>query len=196
MPYSRKHKEQTKQRIINCAQKLFKTHGYKNVSIDQIMAEANLTRGGFYAHFKSKKSLVTACLQSSDGRQFLMALMPTGKADTYETCIEKLLTGYLSVHHRDNPAIGCPVAALGNSAEHVGGDASSAYASLVEGMASSLQSKLLTTMPVDQIYAVISQAVGCLNMARATIERPDLSLKILVSGQNALKRFILINSKH
>ena len=42
MPYSLQHKEKTRQRILASAYKLFSTKGYDNVSINEIMAEANL----------------------------------------------------------------------------------------------------------------------------------------------------------
>ena len=50
-------KEPVRQRIIRSAGRLFNLHGFAAVSIDQIMAGAGLTRGGFYAYFNSKSEL-------------------------------------------------------------------------------------------------------------------------------------------
>ena len=55
-------KETTRQRIIENAGRLFRRHGYNGVGIDDIMAAADLTRGGFYAHFASKQELFAATL--------------------------------------------------------------------------------------------------------------------------------------
>jgi Bacterial regulatory proteins, tetR family len=48
MPCAPEHKEQTHARIVDCARRMFNRHGFEAVSIDQIMASAGLTRGGFY----------------------------------------------------------------------------------------------------------------------------------------------------
>ena len=57
MPYSANHKAETRARIVESARALFNRHGFTEVSIDEIMASAGLTRGGFYNHFKTKDEL-------------------------------------------------------------------------------------------------------------------------------------------
>ena len=57
MPYPKGHTDATRMRIVRSAQRLFNAHGFEAVSIDQIMAGAGLTRGGFYAYFGSKSEL-------------------------------------------------------------------------------------------------------------------------------------------
>ena len=47
MPYSLKHKQQTRERIVNSARRLFNRKGFTEVTIDEIMKNAGLTRGGF-----------------------------------------------------------------------------------------------------------------------------------------------------
>ena len=64
MPYSADHKHRTRARIVESARILFNRHGYESVSIDMVMAEAGLTRGGFYNHFKSKEELFAAAVAS------------------------------------------------------------------------------------------------------------------------------------
>ncbi|WP_417593748.1 TetR/AcrR family transcriptional regulator [Parasphingorhabdus sp.] len=57
MPYSAEHKRRTRTKIVEAARILFNRHGFENVTIDQIMDAAGLTRGGFYNHFKNKQAL-------------------------------------------------------------------------------------------------------------------------------------------
>lgn len=57
MPYSPAHKARTRERIVESARHLFNRCGFAGVSIDEIMAEAGLTRGGFYNHFGAKEEL-------------------------------------------------------------------------------------------------------------------------------------------
>ena len=189
MPLNKQHKAQTRARILESAQNLFKSQGYKNTGIDQIMSGAGLTRGGFYAHFKSKNDLIAASLGGQNGNRFMASLM-TSSEIPFPARVDGLLQGYLSTSHRDNPGGGCPVAAVSSSVGQMGGDAALAYGRLFDGMARALQKHLLSAMTIDQIYAVITQAVGCLQMARAVKHDDQLSGKILASGRLALKTLI------
>ena len=47
----------TRQKIVRSARRLFNRHGFDAVSIDEVMADAGLTRGSFYSYFESKGDL-------------------------------------------------------------------------------------------------------------------------------------------
>ena len=71
MPWNAEHKTQSRDRILSSAAQLFSHQGFDAVSIDDVMAHAGLTRGAFYAHFKSKsdmyhQSMVAGALLSRD----------------------------------------------------------------------------------------------------------------------------------
>jgi TetR/AcrR family transcriptional regulator, transcriptional repressor for nem operon len=57
MRYSRQHKDRTRCRIVESAARLFAAGGYAATSIEDIMRDCDLTRGAFYAHFRSKGRL-------------------------------------------------------------------------------------------------------------------------------------------
>src|SRR6266481_9845360 len=57
MPYPPDHKQQTRQKIVKTAARLFNKKGYSEVTIGEIMTAAGLTHGGFYRHFRSKDAL-------------------------------------------------------------------------------------------------------------------------------------------
>ena len=57
MPYSPKHKRESREKILESARRLFNNKGFSEVSIDEIMENAGLTRGGFYRHFRDKDEL-------------------------------------------------------------------------------------------------------------------------------------------
>jgi len=50
---------QTKRKIYVTAKDLFKKYGYDNVSVDNIVEAAGISKGGFYVHYESKDSLAT-----------------------------------------------------------------------------------------------------------------------------------------
>lgn len=53
----------TRQRIIAAATELFYLHGYNATGLDKVIAAAEVTKGNFYYHFKSKEVLAAATLQ-------------------------------------------------------------------------------------------------------------------------------------
>lgn len=56
----------TKQKIYETAMPMFMEKGYDNVSINDICRKMDLTKGAFYAHFKSKDQLVVEMILSVD----------------------------------------------------------------------------------------------------------------------------------
>jgi len=49
--------------IIDAAEKLFYQNGYENTSVQDVLDELHLSKGGFYHHFESKLSLLEAICQ-------------------------------------------------------------------------------------------------------------------------------------
>jgi AcrR family transcriptional regulator len=62
LPYVPEHKAETRIRILESARRLFNRNGLSAISIDEIMAGAGLTRGGFYSYFDSKEELVAEAI--------------------------------------------------------------------------------------------------------------------------------------
>ena len=53
---------QTKKRIYETADQLFRKYGFENVSVDSIVEMAGVSKGTFYVYFDSKNSLAAALL--------------------------------------------------------------------------------------------------------------------------------------
>ena len=72
MSYPAEHRQLTKQKIVRSARRLFNRRGFDTVSIDDVMADAGLTRGSFYSYFESKGDLYAeAVTQILDEKQLL-----------------------------------------------------------------------------------------------------------------------------
>ena len=65
-PNSRK--EETHERIVDAAGRAIRRQGYAGVGVADVMKEAGLTHGGFYAHFDSRDALLVEALEHA-GRQ-------------------------------------------------------------------------------------------------------------------------------
>ena len=112
MRYSKDHKKKTRQKILETAGKLIKKQGVKNTSIDQIMGEAGLTRGGFYAHFKSKNQLVSEMLKLNTG---LMRMLMEREGDEDDELVAetiRIFTTYLNPENRKKVGTGCTLATM------------------------------------------------------------------------------------
>ena len=82
MPYTAKHKQDTRRRILESARRLFNSKGFAEVSIGEIMAKAGLTDGGFYRHFNDKSELYAEAVQSflcAGGAQAVAAAAPRAR---------------------------------------------------------------------------------------------------------------------
>lgn len=58
--------EETRSKLIQAARKSFALHGYANASMDELTADAGLTRGALYHHFGDKKGLLQAVVDQID----------------------------------------------------------------------------------------------------------------------------------
>ena len=105
--YAPEHNEATRERILEAASRLFREHGIAAVGLAKIMAEADLTVGTFYTHFKSKEALLREALVRS-----LQARHAALEQALREGDLEMAVRAYLSPEHRDGSGAGCPVAAL------------------------------------------------------------------------------------
>lgn len=100
MPYSAAHKAETRHRIVETARILFNRCGFSEVSIDRIMMEAGLTRGGFYNHFKNKDELYAEAIASFlAGRKKSCKDGSGDPPDVNQSAIESLVENYLSTSH-------------------------------------------------------------------------------------------------
>ncbi len=57
---------ETRKKLFYSAVRLFHSHGYHNVTIDDIAREANTSKGAFYFHFKSKESVIIEAIREVD----------------------------------------------------------------------------------------------------------------------------------
>ena len=181
MGYPPEHKQQTRARIVESARRLWKAKGYANVSIGEIMKDAGLTHGGFYAHFQSKEELFAEAALDTAVLERYRALRADPLVPTLAV-FESVLDTYLSAGHRDNPAEGCPLVALSEDAWRMGKGVQAAYTQLAQ-YASAQMAELLGDEALS--HAALAAMVGAIQIARG-VDDPALSQKILDDVKAAL----------
>jgi len=183
MRYAPEHNEEARTRILEAASRLFREHGIEGVGLAAIMAEADLTVGTFYTHFKSKEALLQeSLLQSLKARN--EALRQALLAGDLELAVRT----YLSAEHRDAPGTGCAAAALAAEVARHPLPTRTTFASEVELGLDLLVERLSQRrgMKVSRAEgaAFFGLLVGTLQLARATPDRAA-SAAILEAGIRA-----------
>lgn len=116
MGHSRAEKAENRERILKEAALQAREGGLASLNIVKLMKSASLTHGGFYGHFASRAELEVEALKRAlvEGERRYRA---SGKSEGI-TDMKTLAKRYLSRTHRDNPAEGCAIAALGAEVGH------------------------------------------------------------------------------
>lgn len=75
---------ETKKRLIECARKLFREKGFYNTTVDDIVKEANSSKGSFYTHFKTKEDLIIHMLPIVDEAYITFLKMDIGTENSID----------------------------------------------------------------------------------------------------------------
>jgi TetR/AcrR family transcriptional repressor of nem operon len=110
MPPSRKHHNRIRDLVLQSAGRLFNRHGFNAVSIDDVMAEARLTRGSFYCYFASKSDLYAQSVA-----RVVHEDRENSKGSGSERALaDKIVHDYLSEAEQDSTADTFPMIGLPN----------------------------------------------------------------------------------
>lgn len=185
---SKQQMEHNREAIIQVSSKLFRAHGLNGVSLNDLMAAAGLTHGGFYGHFASKDELAAIAgqkaIEASDDRWRHIS------QETGLQGLDALVDFYLSPSHRDNAAEGCVITALASDVAREGDSKpiSEVYLKGVKGLLARLESLSDIEDAArrrNQALAQLAMLCGALTLARATAG-DALSGEILDAARHAL----------
>jgi AcrR family transcriptional regulator len=90
----------TKAELIRAGRELFASHGYANVSAEQIVAAAGLTRGALYHHFGDKRGLFVAVIEDVEQENTHEITEAIGAADDQWTSIVLGIGRFLDICQR------------------------------------------------------------------------------------------------
>jgi TetR/AcrR family transcriptional regulator, transcriptional repressor for nem operon len=178
--YDSSHKSETRRRIIESAGRRLKRDGIDGSGIAALMSDAGLTNGAFYAHFGSKDDLVANVVADQlEIQAATMKALPPGRES-----IEQFIREYLSPGHRDQPAGGCPSAALLDEIGRCNAEIRDGYTSGVHAIIDAVASHLSPPDPAaarNRAIGLFTLIVGSLQFARA-VSDPALSDEVLETG--------------
>ncbi len=189
MRYSREHKLETHARIVKRASVRLREKGAHGIGVADLMKDAGLTHGGFYAHFDSREALVieafTHAMDRSTERWRKLA-----EQTPPEQRIAAIVDSYLTPMHRDDPGHGCAIPTLGAEIARESPRTRKAFAAKLEQMIDAIAAQipdLPRKAARKQATAAIATMMGTLVMARVA-GNGEFSEEILQFGTRGRAR--------
>ena len=169
-------KEASHERIVDAASRAIRRSGYDGTGVADIMKEAGLTHGAFYAHFASREAMLAeaadrAGAQSNAVAASVIAAVPPDQA------LQALMQVYLSKEHLESIETGCPISALGSEMPRQSPEVRSAATRRIKEMIDLIARQFPDWgQPAAHERALVTMAtmVGTLVLARA-VDDPALS---------------------
>jgi TetR/AcrR family transcriptional repressor of nem operon len=187
MRYSREHKLETHARIVKKASVRLREKGAHGIGVADLMKDAGLTHGGFYAHFDSREALVIEAFAFAMDRgterwRKLAAQTPPDKR------LATIVSSYLTTVHRDDPGHGCAIPTLGAEIARESPKTRKAFAAKLEQMVEMLADQIPEVprkAARKQAMAAIATMMGTLVLARIA-GTGGFSDEILGAGRDAV----------
>jgi AcrR family transcriptional regulator len=180
-------KEATHERIVKTAARAIRRSGYDGAGVAEIMKEAGLTHGGFYAHFDSREAMLAEAADRA-GAETVATMERIAAAAPPEQALQAIIRTYLSKAHVDGVETGCAVAALGSEMPRQSPQVRRAATRRIKEMIDLVGRH----SPVwgqsgahERALVTVATAVGALVLARA-VDDPKLSDALREAALNQL----------
>jgi TetR/AcrR family transcriptional regulator, transcriptional repressor for nem operon len=174
VPHPSSQKPETRERTLKSARHLFNRRGFAGVTIDEVMAEAGLTRGGFYKHFDTKEELYAEaitqfnCDRPEEGAEAWWGAHVDPSARGPQRA-KMIVNAYLSKEHFRDRDGSCPMVGLPSDAARGGEAVRAAYRQVLERMARAFEANLppCQLSSRERALALVALCVGGMVLARA-----------------------------
>jgi len=174
-PNASSRKEITHTRIVETAARAIRRSGYDGTGVADIMKEAGLTHGGFYAHFASRDAMLAEAADHAGEETIAIAKRIFAEVPG-DQGLQALMQVYLSNEHMANIETGCSFAALGSEMPRQAPEVRKASTCRIKEMIALIKSRLSGQQADkdEKALVMLSTMVGTLLLARA-VEDPELS---------------------
>ena len=160
-------KEQSHGRIVEVAARAIRRAGYRGVGVADIMKEAGLTHGGFYAHFASRDALLVEAMQeASRDNQAVLSESIARRMAKGDSRFSALVRAYLNDTHLDRAENGCVVAALASEMTRQGDAVQDEARRRITYLVEFVRSALPEGVERQQAEVITATMVGALQLAR------------------------------
>ena len=183
-------KEQTRERILRAAARAIRKYGYEGVGVADVMKDAGLTHGGFYAHFESRDALLAAAaekagLESAESLaralakakpgDELLAIVDTYLADSHVTAAEQ--------------GLGCAIAAAGTDVPRQCPEVRRAVSRRIKALIGLVEQQFPEWgkgAAHEKAMSIVATLIGALMLARA-VDDAQLSKALRKSARELIR---------
>jgi TetR/AcrR family transcriptional repressor of nem operon len=186
MRYSKEHKQETHARIVRKASVRLREKGAHGIGVADLMKEAGLTHGGFYAHFDSREALVIEAFSYAMDRG-MEHWRKMAEQIPPEKRLETVVDSYLTSLHRDDPGRGCSLPTLGAEIARESPKTRKAFAAKLDQMIGMLADQIHGVPPKaarKQAVATLATMMGTIVLARIA-GSGEFSDEVLGAGRDA-----------
>ena len=182
-------KEQTRERILRAAARAIRKHGYEGVGIADVMKDAGLTHGGFYAHFESRDALLAAAAEQASAESteaFSRALAKAKPGEELMALIDTYLDRHVTAAEQ---GLGCALAAAGTEVPRQCPGVRRAVTRRIKDLVGLVERQFPDwgkPAAHEKAMAIVAQMVGALMLARAT-DDAQLSKTIRRAAREAIR---------
>ncbi|MEO1128095.1 MAG: TetR/AcrR family transcriptional regulator [Planctomycetota bacterium] len=158
----------TRTRILDAAAARFRTQGFAETSVAQVMRDAGLTHGGFYAHFPSKDDLFAESVRhaANTSGDWLERQVEHLEGEAW---INAWVDMYMSDAHCAHAGQGCPLPSLTSEVTRATSAAHDAFGHAVQRRLDRIIDHLPFDPPTARRIALMAyaQMAGAMMLARS-----------------------------
>lgn len=169
-------KEATHERIVDAAARAIRRSGYNGTGVADIMKDAGLTHGGFYAHFASREAMLAEAADRA-GNDAVVLMERVAAEVSPGRALPAMMQAYLSDEHVKSIETGCATAALGSEMPRQAPEVRRAATRRIKEMIDLVARQMPDwgqPSAHDHALVTVSLMVGTLVLARA-VDDPRLS---------------------
>jgi len=183
-------KEQTRERILRAAARAIRKQGYEGVGVAEVMKDAGLTHGGFYAHFESRDALLSAAAEQAGLESAESLARALAKAKPGGELLS-LVDTYLADNHvrAAEHGLGCAIAAAGSEVPRQCPEVRRAVSRRIKDLIGTIEQQLPgwgKPAAHEKAMAVVATMVGALMLARA-VDDAQLSKALRKSARESIR---------
>jgi TetR/AcrR family transcriptional regulator, transcriptional repressor for nem operon len=191
MPLTGRKASQSRERIVDAASRAMRRSGVRGVSVADVMKEAGLTHGGFYAHFPSRDALIAEALAhaGATSSEAIGAHMVQLSKGTGVTPFRAFIESYLSKIHVEDRESGCPVPSVCQEVSRQVPEVGDAARAVIRSLHKRVLHVLPRTAPRTAAWTVASTLVGAVQLSRAMGETAEGRAVLASTKAELLERY-------
>src|SRR5262245_8353761 len=181
-------KAETRERIVRAAARALRKHGYEGLGVAEVMKDAGLTHGGFYAHFPSRDALLVEAAERA-GAESIETLSRAVRAARPGGELAALVDAYLSDQHVEGPERGCAIAAAGSEVPRQSPEVRRATTHRIKELIGLVERQMPGWGKAgthEKAMAILASLVGALVLARA-VDEPRFSKAIRKAARELIR---------